>query len=327
MAFRDLVGQQELRKALLNELEAGTLSQVTLLTGPVDSGKQRWGTALARAILCPAGTNRPCGACLSCRQFDTGNNPHFFLLKPAGRWLKIDQIRDIRPKFYLISPEGERRVLLIREADRMTPEAGSSLLKLLEEPPEKLFIILTSSRPENLLSTIVSRCRRYALKLLTLDEIDSMLRGLPEFSEINADLISRLSHGLPGRALALARDSALEERVKQAIELALKLASPSTAERDLFRLAQVLAGRKDLLPLLELIFMYYRDLLIWLLSGRSDLLVFPGCPDPLRISAGVLEQCLEIINRAIRSIAFTNAHQQLALEAMIISLRRRLTGA
>ena len=52
MAFDDLVGQPELREALSTELKAGTVSQVTLLTGPEGCGKQRWGTALARALLC-----------------------------------------------------------------------------------------------------------------------------------------------------------------------------------------------------------------------------------------------------------------------------------
>lgn len=327
MAFRDLTGQPELRKALLTELGAGTVSQVTLLTGPEGSGKQSWGTALARVLLCPAGTVQPCGVCLSCRQLATGNHPNFFLLKPAGRWLKIDQIREIRPKFHLISPGGERRVLLICEADRMTPEAGSSLLKLLEEPPEKLFIILTSSHPEKLLSTIVSRCRRYVLKLLTAGEIVSLLKGIPELPEVNVDLIARLSRGLPGQALALARDPALGERVKLAVELAQALASPSAAGLDLFRRAPLLAEREDLVPLLELIYMYYRDALIWQLSGRSDLLIFPGYSEWPRFSSDTLEQCLEAINQAIRSIAFTNAHQQLALEAMIILLRRRFAGA
>ena len=220
MAFKNLVGQPELRKALLTELEAGSVSPVTLLTGPGGSGKKSWGIALARALLCPVSSCRPCGVCLSCRQLNGGNNPNLFLIHPEGRWIKIDQIRRVRPRLYLASPEDECRVLLISGADRMTPEAGSSLLKLLEEPPERLYIILTSSHPEKLLSTIISRCRRYVLQLLSVDEITLLLNSEEILSGVEVGLIARLSHGLPGRARELARDPALGERIKLAMELA-----------------------------------------------------------------------------------------------------------
>ncbi|HHX87739.1 MAG TPA: DNA polymerase III subunit delta', partial [Firmicutes bacterium] len=216
MAFRNLVGQPGLRKALLTELRSGTVSQATLLAGPEGGGKQSWGIALARALLCPSGQGEPCGSCLSCRQLASGNHPNFFLLEPSGRWLKLEQIREVKPKFYLVSPGYERRVCLICEADRMTSEAGSSLLKLMEEPPVNFFIILTSSHPEKLLPTVVSRCRRYVLKLLTAAEVISLLKNIPGLSEAKLDLIARLSRGLPGQALALAQDPALAERVKLA---------------------------------------------------------------------------------------------------------------
>ena len=327
MAFKNLVGQPELRKALLTELEAGSVSPVTLLTGPGGSGKKSWGIALARALLCPVSSCRPCGVCLSCRQLNGGNNPNLFLIHPEGRWIKIDQIRRVRPRLYLASPEDECRVLLISGADRMTPEAGSSLLKLLEEPPERLYIILTSSHPEKLLSTIISRCRRYVLQLLSVDEITLLLNSEEILSGVEVGLIARLSHGLPGRARELAPDPALGERIKLAMELARDLVTPAVSAPDLFRRASSLAEREDLLFILELLYIYYRDLLLRLLCGPSDLHILPRPSSYPRVSPASLELSLEDISRAIKRIAFTNAHKQLALEAMIILLQRRFAGA
>ena len=224
-------------------------------------------------------------------------------------------------------PGGGHQVLLICEADRMTPEAGYSLLKLLEEPPEKLFVILTCSHPEKMLSTVVSRCRHYSLKLLGNEDIVSLLKEIPGHEEKDLILITHLSRGLPGQALALARDPALGERVKLALELAQALASPNGDRLALFRQAPSLAERIDLVPLLELVYLYYRDALIRLLTNRSDLSVFPGHADWPRITADNLEQGLEIIGEAIKTIVFTNAHKQLTLEAMIILLQRRFAGA
>ncbi|HHX86830.1 MAG TPA: hypothetical protein GX693_01470, partial [Firmicutes bacterium] len=112
-----------------------------------------------------------------------------------------------------------------------------------------------------------------------------------------------------------------------AAELVKTLASPSANGLDLFRRAHSLAEREDLVPLLELIYMHYRDALIWSLCSRPELLIFPDYPDWAQVSSGILEQCLEIINHTIRSVAFTNAHKQLSLEAAIILLRRRFAGA
>jgi DNA polymerase-3 subunit gamma/tau len=60
-----------------------------------------------------------------------------------------------------LAPQGKRKFLLIENADRMKDEARNSMLKLLEEPPESLSIVLTSAHPEALLATILSRLRPY----------------------------------------------------------------------------------------------------------------------------------------------------------------------
>jgi DNA polymerase-3 subunit gamma/tau len=60
-----------------------------------------------------------------------------------------------------IAPIGKRKVLLLEQADRMQDSARNSLLKLLEEPPETLTVVLTTSREKTLLPTILSRLRPY----------------------------------------------------------------------------------------------------------------------------------------------------------------------
>jgi DNA polymerase-3 subunit gamma/tau len=75
-----------------------------------------------------------------------------------------------------IGPLGRRKILIIENADRMLDEARNSLLKILEEPPERVSIILTSSREEALLPTILSRLRPYRFNPRTEEEETEVLR-------------------------------------------------------------------------------------------------------------------------------------------------------
>ena len=75
-----------------------------------------------------------------------------------------------------LSPSGKRKTLIIENADRMKDEARNSLLKLLEEPPESLNIVLTALRRESLLATILSRLRPYRFLPRAADEEREIIR-------------------------------------------------------------------------------------------------------------------------------------------------------
>ena len=207
-------------------------------------------------------------SCLSCRQFQSGNHPRFINLEPQGRQLKVQQIREVRPSFYL---EGGNTVCLIHQAEKMTAVACSSLLKILEEPPPGLHFILLSAEPGRLFPTILSRCQRFTLLPLSNGEITELLLERTALSREAAELIARLSGGLPGRALALAGDETFKERLAGAASRSGVGAAVETPE-----LTRELAEREDLFCWNCFI---YRDALILSLP-RNDLLInweMQGC--------------------------------------------------
>jgi len=99
----------------------------------------------------------------------------------------IEQIRNLSERLMHMPGVGTKRVVLILEADRMTDEAANCFLKTLEEPPIDTVFVLTSSRPENLLPTIRSRCRVVPFSHLNREQIakivyegkDDFLLGSP----------------------------------------------------------------------------------------------------------------------------------------------------
>src|SRR6185503_3084612 len=104
-----------------------------ILAGPEGSGKSLVARAFVAALLCHDGG---CGVCRDCTLAMRDHHPNEFLVEPEGRDIHIDPIRDeVWQHAYRTSPEPGQKVFVIREADRLSPPAADTLLKVLEEPP------------------------------------------------------------------------------------------------------------------------------------------------------------------------------------------------
>jgi DNA polymerase III delta prime subunit len=107
---------------------------------------------------------------------------------------------------------GGRKVVIIDDAHKMTPQAQNCLLKTLEEPPDDSVIILVTSDAESLFPTIVSRCQVVRFKRLTAEEMTRAMTSLIGEAGDRAGMIAALSGNCPGRALELSL-SRVEERL------------------------------------------------------------------------------------------------------------------
>ena len=201
-------------------LKENRLSHAYLVTGPPGSGKRRFIEECARFLLCRnpvMGTDfaRPCMGCTSCVKFERKVNPDFITLEPEGRYIKIDQIRNME-KMLAFSPlESQRRVCAIVLAERMNIDASNALLKTLEEPPENTHLLLGAISASRLLPTIVSRCQVLPVKT-TLGR-DSMLGHSFSVSVPESDLpfLEYISGGSVQAAEDMLKHGILE--IRQAI--------------------------------------------------------------------------------------------------------------
>ncbi len=112
---------------------------------------------------CSAPATTPTRRCGSCRRVDAGLHPDFLSVEPEGVQIRVDRVREALAFSAGRPYESARRVARILRADLLGIEAENALLKSLEEPGERFRWILTTSRPELLLSTIRSRCTPAAL--------------------------------------------------------------------------------------------------------------------------------------------------------------------
>lgn len=93
------------------------------------------------------------------KRIDDNNYPELTIIEPDGAFIKKEQLLNLQSDFSKMSLEGNMRVYIIRNADRMKKEAENSILKFLEEPNPNIVAILMTNNVNNLLDTIISRCQ------------------------------------------------------------------------------------------------------------------------------------------------------------------------
>src|SRR6202042_2531067 len=161
--FGELVGQETVVEQLRAAVSAaGTaregaglaMTHAWLFTGPPGSGRS------AAALLC---ANQGCGECPSCRQVAAGTHADLLLIRPDGLSYGVKQTRDLVLRAATAPVYGRWRVVLFEDADRATEQAANALLKAIEEPAPRTVWLLCAPSPDDLPTTIRSRCRLVTL--------------------------------------------------------------------------------------------------------------------------------------------------------------------
>lgn len=162
MQQNETLRNQQTHLYLSSILTRQTIPQAFLITGPRGAGKTALAGHLARALVC-TGAQPPCGSCPACVKSAAGTHPDLIWVAPEDATLKVDTIRALRSDAFILPNEGERKVYILDDAERMTQEAQDALLKILEEPPRFTVFVLVCYNEQSLLATILSRCTRLKL--------------------------------------------------------------------------------------------------------------------------------------------------------------------
>jgi DNA polymerase-3 subunit delta' len=277
-----------------------------LLHGPAGVGKRTAAFAFAAALLGDE------------RRVASRSHPDLYLLEPLGEMIRIDDVRALRHDLHMRPFEGDRRVYLVLDADRMNDEAADALLKDLEEPPSYAVMVLVAGELGPLPPTILSRCQLIPFRRLSEPAVREWIAGeAPELSEDEVRVLARASGGRLDRArrlldpdaaarrdalIAAARSVYLEPEFdpnaaaavllglagergeearerEQALVDTLDLTTRDAEQR--VRRAQRGAERDELLAALEGLEAWYRDLVV-VAAGAEDSAIHADRLDDLR---------------------------------------------
>ena len=215
----DAVGHDRAVAALQRGLDSDRVSHSFLIAGPPQVGKTTLALDIARAVNCES-DDRPCSECGQCRRISSGMHPDVRIVglekARSGRLrtlISIEQVRDVQREISLLPFEGHYRVIVFENAELFSEEAANSLLKTLEEPPERVLIVLVATDTRAMLPTIVSRCRLVQLRPVPAAAITDLLVERKGVSPDQAREIAGLASGRAGWAVQAAEDPDMLKRV------------------------------------------------------------------------------------------------------------------
>ncbi len=218
-------GQTHAEAAFLEAFNGGRMHHAWLISGPKGVGKATLAWQIARFLLTQEGTSLfgPPGdlavdpstpvvarmAALAEPRLLLCRRPYDPKTKRLKTAITIDEVRKLKGFFNLSAADGGWRVAIVDAADELNSAAANGLLKILEEPPEKVVILLVTHQPSKLLPTIRSRCRN--LRCETLDEAN-MGKVLAQVGHADSmsPALAALSGGAPGQAIRLLSDNGVQ---------------------------------------------------------------------------------------------------------------------
>ena len=196
----DLCGQEHIVTSLINCFKRNNIPNVFLFSGQYGSGKTTVARIMAAMLNCEKGvTTEPCGKCFACNKIRDGMSIDIQEIDAATN-RGINEIRSLKESVRYSASEMRYKVVILDECHALTEEANTALLKLLEEPPDNLFIFLCTTDPRKMLPTIHSRCMRFTFKKLFPSQIYEHLKNICakesiEYEDEALRVISKISNG------------------------------------------------------------------------------------------------------------------------------------
>lgn len=149
--------------------------------------------SFVKSLLCPFNklTKQDCNNCHQCEVIESGNFPEIEIIEPDALWIKKEQLQNLQKEFNTKALIGNKRVYIIKKADRLNKSAANSILKFLEEPDNNIVAILMTDNIYSVLSTIRSRCQILRLKATKIvDESKSPIEKLKQIISLNNNSIN-----------------------------------------------------------------------------------------------------------------------------------------
>ncbi|WP_113672987.1 ATP-binding protein [Vallitalea guaymasensis] len=324
--FDEIVGHNEIINHLQSAIKTNKISHAYIIDGEKGIGKKLIANTFAKTLQCQKKGISPCDECISCRTFDSLNNPDVIYVEQTKKTgIGVDDIREQINQDINIKPyQHPYKIYIVDNADTMTEQAQNALLKTIEEPPSYVMILLLSNNINKFLITILSRCVVLKLKPIMPDKVMNYVIEKLKISDYRSELITSFAQGIIGKAKELASSTEFFDMRESMIKIVDIIINGD--DYQLLEVSQKFEEYKDdIQDFLDLLMAWFRDLLIVKKINDEMYIINRDKYRTLLKQAQVLSYnrisiMIENINKA-KNLLKQNANFRLVIEMMILQTK------
>ena len=222
--FKDLIGQEVMAQTITNAIKLGKTPNAYLLTGIRGVGKTTTARLIAKALNCQKNDDPKitCSGekfCPTCQEIINSNHIDILEMDAASK-TGIDDVRELIESSKYSPTSAKFKIFIIDEVHMLSKQAFNGLLKTLEEPPPSLKFILATTEVRKIPVTILSRCQRFDLKRVSVDQLCGHLKMIADkekgkISEDAIKLIARTSEGSVRDSISLLDRALISQSINE----------------------------------------------------------------------------------------------------------------
>ena len=221
--FKDLIGQEVMAQTITNAIKLGKTPNAYLLTGIRGVGKTTTARLIAKALNCTKNFSlgEKCNVSEKCHCKEIVDSNHMDVLEmDAASKTGIDDVRELIENSKYSPTSAKFKIFIIDEVHMLSKQAFNGLLKTLEEPPPSLKFILATTEVRKIPVTILSRCQRFDLKRVSVDQLCEHLKKIADkekgkISEDAIKLIARTSEGSVRDSISLLDRALISQSINE----------------------------------------------------------------------------------------------------------------
>jgi len=326
MGFTNIVGHEDIIRHFKSSIEMDKISHAYIINGEVDSGKKMLANAFAATLQCETGALEPCDKCQSCLQIETGNHPDIITVtheKPNV--ISVDEIREQVVDSIGIKPyKSKYKIYIVPDAQLMNVQAQNAILKTIEEPPEYGVILLLTSNLDKLLPTVQSRCMLLNTKPIRERDMLGFLQKNMGLTEEKAYFCLDFAQGNLGKAIKLATNEEYVQVIDSVVDVMKKIFDLDVDDLAI-AVSHIEQFKMSIDDYLDLMMMWYRDVLMFKVTGNVDKLLFKGEYSTIKKQAAMLsykaiEDNINAIEIAKKRLD-VNANFDVTMELLLLTLK------
>lgn len=217
----NIIGHKQIINSFLDSIKNEKVNHFYVFEGIDGIGKKLNAKYLSFALTCDDLQNAPCFCCKSCKLNSVESHPDVKIIELSqstdseaeedkkksttknSKSISVDVVRETKNDILIRPFRSSKKVYIVCDAEKLTDQAQNSFLKILEEPPSYAVIIFTTSNPNALLETVMSRASVVKFNRLSDDEIINYIKNNYKNLENMATPLAVACEGSIGRLLSI----------------------------------------------------------------------------------------------------------------------------